>query len=118
MERRASIRFPLILRVLLKAQRIFVRGCAVNISSGGALIVCDEATLLKPGTRIEAKFDWPVRLGAGELKLVFWGKVIWTRERLVGMERTRYQFRVGPKQSDPVLRSHIDQLGCLEERER
>jgi hypothetical protein len=97
MERRASIRFPLVLRVLLNAQRIFVRGRALNISSGGALIVCDDTILLSPGTRIEAKFDWPVKLGSGELNLVFWGKVIWTRERLVGMKRMRYEFRVGPK---------------------
>lgn len=96
MERRSRIRYPLTLRVryrtLGRKKQHSGEGQAVNLSSGGALVVSQHE--LAVGAELEVRMEWPPLLdGRIPLQLVAVARVVRCGESSFAICFRRHQFR-------------------------
>ena len=99
-ERRSKLRYPLDLNVRfrpLSGSRFSGAGRAVNVSSGGILVVSRHVVSqheLCVGVRVEMSIDWPSLLdGRTPLQLCAVGRVVRRRAADFAASFERYQFR-------------------------
>ncbi len=102
-ERRAKSRYPLQFSVryqtLGMARPVAGVGQTVNVSSGGALIVCNG--VIREGTRIRVVFEWPSLLnGVIPLHLVTIGTVVRYHSSGLAIAFEGYQFRTAGRRSN------------------
>jgi hypothetical protein len=95
-ERRLKTRFPLQLqmryRTVGRTPHVAGDGLAVNMSSGGALVVSEHE--IRGGDRVEISIEWPSLLdGRIRLQLVTAGKVVRSTGVSFALSFERYQFR-------------------------
>jgi len=96
-ERRANIRFPLMLEI---RYAVWERGGPVDrgsgrsieLSSTGLSFTADRP--LRTGQTLEVYIEWPVRLDGGvKLQLIMAGVVVRTNGTAAALEAMRYEFR-------------------------
>ena len=99
-ERRSKLRYPLNLSVRFRplAGPLFCgAGLAVNVSSGGVLVVSQDAVSphkISVGARVESSIEWPTLLdGRVPLQLFAVGRVVRHRASDFAATFERYQFR-------------------------
>jgi c-di-GMP-binding flagellar brake protein YcgR len=95
-ERRSSVRYPLILtahyQTLRKRSKDRGIGRTVDISSRGILIV--SAHNINVGAQLSVAVEWPALLdGSIELLLVATGEVVRAQQSNFAVEMARYEFR-------------------------
>ena len=95
MERRSSVRYPLVLEVryLIRAGKCSSgTGQTVNMSSGGILISSQHR--MEVGTQIEASLRWPWSLdGKVPLQLVAVGRIVRSGAHFFAVNLERHHFR-------------------------
>jgi hypothetical protein len=111
-ERRATVRFPLDLRVRFRSISGSVfsgTGRAINMSSGGVLVVCPHIVSqleISVGVLLEMKIEWPLLLdGRIPLQLFAAGWVVRRRPFDFAASFERYQFRTMKRSSQPSVLS-------------
>jgi hypothetical protein len=99
-ERRLKSRYPLDLSVrfrLLSGSSLYSgAGRAINLSSGGVLVVTDHVSQhdFRSGAKVEMSFEWPALLdGRIPLQLFAVGLVVRRRTSHFAATFERYQFR-------------------------
>lgn len=105
MERRSTVRYPIVLNARYQATRNKSSklgvGRTVNISSGGLLIVAEHNIIV--GVTIEVTVEWPALLdGRIDLVLVARGDVVRARESSFALELSKYEFRTAKRKAKSV----------------
>ena len=96
-DRRRKKRYPMNLQVEYKVVKNYLvvgngTGTSVDMSSNGIAFTTDQ--MLKVGSYLELSANWPVLLdGACPLKLVVFGKVVRSDERMTALRVDRHEFR-------------------------
>ena len=97
LERRASVRFALTLKVGFTAAKGRAHeksgsGHTIDLSSSGLSFTTN--VLLLPGQKLDVSIDWPVLLdGAIKLQLVMSGVVVRADTSVVALQIERHEFR-------------------------
>jgi hypothetical protein len=119
-ERRLKFRFPLDLGVRfrpLSGSLFSGEGRAVNLSSGGVLVVSPYAVSqheISVGARVEMSIEWPSLLdGRIPLQLFAVGRVVRHRASGFAAAFERYQFRTVRTSSLPHARLGVDVIQWL-----
>jgi hypothetical protein len=114
-ERRSKLRFPLDLSVRfrpLSGSLFSGAGRAVNVSSGGVLVVSPHVVSpydISVGARMELSIEWPPLLdGRIPLQLFAVGRVVRYRASGFAAAFERYQFRTVRSSSLPHARLGVD----------
>jgi hypothetical protein len=106
-ERRSKMRYPLVLKVRFRILRPKLHlgvGQAVNLSSGGVLVVSRDE--LNVGEELEVRIEWPSLLdGLIPLQLVAVGSVVRCETSSFAVRFRRYQFRTVRSPVQPVAPS-------------
>jgi PilZ domain len=107
MERRSKMRYPLVLKVryrILRPKLHLGVGQAVNLSSGGVLVVSRHE--LNVGEELEVRIEWPPLLdGLIPLQLVAVGSVVRCETSSFAVCFRRYQFRTVRRPVQPIATS-------------
>lgn len=96
-ERRANVRFPLILEIRYvvlggRAQGERGVGQIIELSSGGLSFTAERP--LSVGQRLDVSIDWPVLLGGGvQLQLMMSGRVVRTNGSAISLKIEKHEFR-------------------------
>jgi hypothetical protein len=114
-ERRSKYRFPLDLSVRfrpLSGSPFSGAGRAVNVSSGGVLVVSHQVVFpreINIGARVEMSIEWPSLLdGKVPLQLFAVGRVVRRRGSDFAASFERYQFRTVRSSGLPHARFGVD----------
>jgi PilZ domain len=104
-ERRATFRFPLALRVRFRtrmpASPYSGEGWVWNISRGGILVSSEHE--IGVGTEVELNIEWPSLLyGRIPLRFVAVGEVVRCDVSSFAVVLARYQFRTAKKKATPI----------------
>lgn len=104
LERRSRMRYPLVLKVryqtLGRKKSHFGEGQAVNLSSGGALVVSQHE--LAVGAELEVRMEWPPLLdGRIPLQLVAVARVVRCEASSFAVCFRRHQFHTLGKDVQP-----------------
>jgi len=119
-ERRSKIRFSLVLDVRfrsLSTKSVFYgAGRAVNVSSGGALVVSQHLLAqykISVGALAEIGIEWPSLLdGTIPLQLRTVGRVLRCGASDFAVEFERYEFRTMRHSSEPLAPLARDDIDC------
>ena len=96
-DRRRKRRYPIGLQLEYKIVKNYLvigsgTGTSIDLSSSGIAFVTDQP--LKVGSYLELSANWPVLLNNScPLKLVIYGKVIRSDERVTAVAANRHEFR-------------------------
>ena len=112
-DRRSRMRFPLQLqaryRTLGGTQQVRGIGWAVNLSSGGALVVSEHE--IPAGARVEVSIPWPSLLeGKIPLQLVTLGRVVRCAGVSFAVSFDRYQFRTLSSEVQSIRADNSDAM--------
>ena len=108
MDRRANLRYPLILEVRYSVSRRRSTidagvGQLIDLSSSGLRFVAQS--VLKPRLKLDIAIDWPVLLdGRVQLQLIVTGVVVWSSATETALKIEQHDFRtrsVRPKTRSP-----------------
>jgi len=96
-DRRSKRRYPMRLQIEFKIMKNYLvvgsgGGTTVDLSSNGIAFVTDKP--LKVGSYLELSANWPVLLNDScPLKLMFFGRVVRSDERITAVAADRHEFR-------------------------